>query len=306
MAKEFTAADDGLHAPGDSFYDNETFWFSFFVPERKIGAWLYVGVRQNAGVTAGGMWLWDERSAQPWDLPFFEQFAHLKLPTDRGPEHIAFPTGLTVDVREPLMSYDLTYNDRSRVEATLRFDALESPVALQTGAPPYPTAHHFDQTGRVTGQVRLDGEVLDVDCFAMRDRSWGPRTERGYKRVGYTWAASPELSMLSYTAPTTDSDDIYAGYVRRGDNVVRLTGGRRRIERDPKQGWVRSIDVEGICADGTTLTGHATAVSQMILPHATSVCVNSSLVWDFEGTIVHGEDQDVWPLREWREVRHVR
>jgi hypothetical protein len=50
------------------------------------------------------------------------------------------------------------------------------------------------------------------------------------------------------------------------------------------------------------LTGHATAVSQMILPNATSICINSLLVWDFEGAIVAGEDQDVWPLREWREI----
>jgi hypothetical protein len=303
LEQEFAAVDDGLHAPGDSFYENETFWYSFFVPERKIGAWLYAAVRQNAGVTAGGMWIWDDRSAQPWDLPFYQQFSHLKLPSDHSPGHIAFPTGLTVDVREPLMSYDLAYRDRSQVEVDLQFDALEPPVALRSGAPPYPRAHHFDQTGRVRGQVRLDGEVIAVDCYAMRDRSWGPRMERGYHRVGYTWAACPELSYLSYTAPTADSDEIYAGYVRRGDRVSRLVAGSRRIERDRTDGWVRSIDLSARCEDGSTLEGHAQALSHMILPHATAVCVNSSLVWEFDGLAVHGEDQDVWPMSEWRQLR---
>jgi len=55
----FGPADDMLHPPGESHYETETFWFSFFAPERAIGGWVYASVRQNAGVTAGGMWLWD-------------------------------------------------------------------------------------------------------------------------------------------------------------------------------------------------------------------------------------------------------
>ena len=50
---DFTAADDGLHPPSDNFYETETFWFSFFVPDRALGAWLYASVRPNAGLTAG-------------------------------------------------------------------------------------------------------------------------------------------------------------------------------------------------------------------------------------------------------------
>lgn len=300
----FTAADDGLHAPGESFYENETFWFSFFVPERKIGAWLYAAVRQNAGVTAGGMWVWDEFSAQPWDLPFYEQYAHLKLPQADGPKQLSFPTGLSIDVREPLMAYDLLFSDRKGTEVRLQFDALEAPVALQSGTPPYPKAHHFDQTGHVTGEVVVDGKRLDVDCYAMRDRSWGPRMERGYRRVGYTWAASPDVSFLSYAAPAeADSDDIYAGYVRRGTKVSRATSGQRRVARHPVHGWVESIELTVACEDGSVLTASATAVSHMILPHATAVCVNSSLIWQVDGAAVDGEDQDVWPIPEWRQIR---
>jgi hypothetical protein len=36
----FTAVDDDLHVPSTDFYETETFWFSFFVPERALGAWL--------------------------------------------------------------------------------------------------------------------------------------------------------------------------------------------------------------------------------------------------------------------------
>ena len=296
----FTAADDGLHTPSDSFYDNETFWFSFWIPERKIGAWVYAAVRQHPGITAGGMWIWDDTSAQPHDAPFYEQYAHLRAPSTRGPAEMAFPTGLTVTVREPLMSYDVVYDDRDRVRAELRFDALEAPVPLLVGAPPYPRAAHFDQTGRVTGTVTLDGEQIAVDCCAMRDRSWGPRTERGYHRVGYAWAASPEVSFLSFTTPTATTDDIYTGYLRRDGVVSKVVSGERRVQRHPEEGWLTSLDVTATDELGRTFTGHGEALSRIVLPNATTICVATALEWTIDGQTVVGEDQDVWPIKEWR------
>ena len=56
------------------------------------------------------------------------------------------------------------------MDARLRFEAVEPPVPLRTGEPPYPKARHFDQSGRVTGTVTRDGDPIAVDCYAMRNR----------------------------------------------------------------------------------------------------------------------------------------
>jgi hypothetical protein len=296
----FTPDDDALHDPSDSFYDNETFWFSFFVPERGLGGWLYTGVRQHPGLTTGGLWMWDRTGVHPEELPFYENFSYLKQPTERGPAHLAFANGMSVTVREPLMSYDLGYDDRDRVKVALRFDAVEPPVALRRGEPPYPSASHFDQTGRVTGTVTLDGERIEVDCYGMRDRSWGPRTERGYRRVGYTWFAGLDVSLLSYTAPSADQDDIYAGYIRREGAIQRLVGGSRAVRRDHRHGWVTGMRIDGKTDDGQTIRAEGVALSRMVLPSATSLCINTVMTWTVDGLTIHGEDQDVWPLAEWR------
>jgi hypothetical protein len=188
----------------------------------------------------------------------------------------------------------------------LVFQALEPPVPLRGGAPPYPKASHYDQTGRLTGTVVLDGERIDVDCYAMRDRSWGPRTERGYRRVGYTWAASPDLSLLTFTAPGKGAEEqVHSGYVRRDGDLAQITGGTRVVRRDPA-GWVSGIDLEVVDGLGRTTTGRAEAVSRLVLPGSTSLCTNSALRWTIDGRDLHGEDQDVWPLREWRSSRGAR
>jgi hypothetical protein len=302
VEQPFSGIDDGLHDPSANFYETETFWFSFFVPERALGGWLYTSVRQTAGVSGGGLWIWDATAVDPWAIPFYEQFSALKLPDERGGEKLSFPNGMQVIQREPLMAYDLNYEDRKRVSVALHFDAVEPPVPLVSGTPPYPKAHHFDQTGRVTGRITLDGERIDVDCYAMRDRSWGPRNERGYRRVGYCWAANGDTSFLTYSAPTDDSDDIYAGYLRRDGEIAHLVSGRRRVERDPARNWITAISLDATDTLGRELHAEARATSRMVLPNAASICICTALPWTIGGHTVHGEDQDVWPISEWRQT----
>ena len=297
----FTAEDDGLHPVSDNFYETETFWFSFFVPERNIGAWVYVSVRANAGTTGGGLWLWDHTGSEPWNVPFFEGFSHLKPPKFEDGV-LTSPTGATITVVQPGMEYAVRYDDRERITADLHFVGLERPVPLRSGSPPYPSASHYDQTGRVTGTVVLDGERIDVDCYAMRDRSWGPRTERGYRRVGYTWLVDPQLSLLTYSAPTDVSDDIHSGYVRRGEDIVAVRGGHRKAGRDPERGWIESLDLTAVDENGAEITVSGRARSRLILPGSTNICINTLLEFDVDGRIVYGEDQDVWPIKEFRKA----
>lgn len=301
----FGEADDYLHPVSDNFYENETFWFSFFVPERNIGAWIYVGVRQNAGITHGGLWMWDDTAVETWNIPFYEGFSALKPPVFDG-RKLMSPTGATIEVLEPGMVYDVRYRDRNRISVDLTFRAFERPVPLLRGTPPYPAASHYDQTGRMTGQVVLDGESIDVDCCAMRDRSWGPRTERGYGRVGYTWLADPDGSLLTYSVPTATTDTVHSGYVRRGESVTRLTGGKRTVLRDPDRGWVESIEITVADDGGREVVASGTARSRMILPGATNVCINTLLEFEFEGRTVYGEDQDVWSIDLFRQARSGR
>lgn len=298
--QRFEDVDDDLHEAGDDFYFNETVWFSFFVPERAIGGWLYSGVRPNLNASAGGCWIWDASATEPWRIPFYERFAHLKMPTTSGATMV-WPNGNVNTTVTPGMVYDLEYTDRDRLHLQLRFTGHEEPVPLLAGAPPYPKASHFDQTGRVTGQFTLDGDRFDVDCHAMRDRSWGTRKERGFRPVGYTWLANDEISLLVYSHPAENGDDaIHTGYVRRGSNVSRVQSGRREVRRDPSNGWVTEMTMTVVDSAGEQVSIIGTALSRMVLLGSTNVCVNSVMTWQVDGVQLWGEDQDVWPLPRWR------
>src|SRR5260370_40638174 len=94
MDDSLTPADDGLHEAGDDFYGTETFWFSFFVPDRRIGAWLYTTIRRAAGICGGGLGIWGDAGAAPRGLPFYEQFSWLRPPVDTWPPELPFSHGV--------------------------------------------------------------------------------------------------------------------------------------------------------------------------------------------------------------------
>ena len=116
-------------------------------------------------------------------------------------------------------------------------------------------------------------------------------------------AASPDLSLLTFTAPAEGAEErVHSGYVRRDGELAQVTGGSRVVRRDPA-GWVSGIDLAVADELGRTTTGRAEAVSRLILPGSTSLCTNTALRWSIDGRELHGEDQDVWPLHELRTRR---
>ncbi|PPJ16300.1 hypothetical protein C5E44_17750 [Nocardia nova] len=123
----------------------------------------------------------------------------------------------------------------------------------------------------------------------------GPRTERGYRRVGYTWLADSELSLLTYSSPTDDSNDIHAGYIHRQRDSTGVTRGHRSVERDPEHGWISKPTLTVVDEHGERLAVTGRARSRFILPGATNVCVNSVLEFDVDGRTVHGKTRMCGP-----------
>jgi hypothetical protein len=55
---------------------------------------------------------------------------------------------------------------------------------------------------------------------------------------------------MTSTEPSTESDDIHTGYLRRGDSYVRVVVGHLRAVRDPQKVWIETLDVCAVDEDG--------------------------------------------------------
>ena len=319
--------DDAFHNDfegADHPWWTETFWASFNVPERKMGGWFYNQVQPNQGehgVCNGGAWVWDDS-----DVPaLYERHENgLALPAGNlDLRDIALPNGNSLRVIEPLMKYELRYADPGRFEADLLLEGVMAPNPHPAGCAPFWKGRHWDQAMRVTGEIRLPGEVIPVDCLSVRDRSWSPRRPRdsaaandssgGRKpqrkpapstqsaisdvskplrkpfNIGYIFGtASASDAFLVYTmvieGEEQRGDFTNTGYLVRDGIWAHLVEGERRCLVDPDTGWIWRIEYEGVDSLGRELQVEGEQVSN----HGTATGL---FLWKWNGVEGWGENQ---------------
>lgn len=303
----FTAKDDSLHLEemSDRWWETETAWFSFCVPELNMGGWLYSMIRPNIGTVAGGAWVWDDTAHLPWEALYSSNLTAQRLRENSDLANIDLPNGVSIRTLEPLTSYQLGYHDEGRLELDLRFDAVMPPRPLKNNSnSAFRILSHFDQFGRVRGTVKVNGREIAVDCLGMRDRSWGPRAEHRPNRSAYvTGIASEKHGFLAVTKANDPGGAISYGFLLRDGVDHDLVSGTRRVERDPTHGWVTRIIIDATDSEGRKLRAVGRRMSAIILNRHSFIDINSLIEWDIDGDTGHGEDQDMWPTHQWADFR---
>lgn len=299
----FDAADDTLHPFGTHPWSTETWWFSFFVPERGLGGWLYGLARPNQRTSAGGAWIWDTRGWEPRTAPYFAHYTALPTRNERlQASPVTFPSSLRITTLRPGMDYRLSYADEAAgLTVEVEFAATMPAVGHKRNEPPFYESSHFDQAGRVTGTVALAGEAHQVDCYALRDRSWGLRSERVVPDFSYCWLAGEAEAFLLFGTRNGAGVDITRGFLHR-DGITRpVVSGHRAEQRHPEHHWVEGLRVRAVDDAGRVIDATARAVSRLVHPRPTSANTISVLRWESGGRASWGEDQDVWPHLAWRQ-----
>jgi hypothetical protein len=325
-----TPDDDQWHDHTQHWYETETTWWSFNVPERRMGGWLYTQVLAVQGTCNGGAWVWDDSDA---GARYEVRHEGLPFPERGDLRNITFPNGNHVEVLEPLMKYRTTYSDPGRFEADLVHAGIMPPHSHPVGAWPFWATRHFDQTMHVTGAIVLEGEQIPVDCYSVRDRSWGPRPTgpvppdkklpRGAlpgrehrparanqpHSVGYVFGTQdPHEAFLAFTDPWLResgeaTDELDAGYLIRGGEYAPLVAGSRTIALDPDTQFIRTIRLEAMDALGRELT----ADGEMVAHHGERGPSGTALFrWEWTGGCQGwGEDQTYAPPG-WLEALDVK
>jgi hypothetical protein len=193
MSRAADPADELFHPVGDDPAWSESYYFNFVDPTTGVGAFTRMGFRPNDGWADAlhAVYLPGGRIAFTYgrrtDLtpavvetlgPVDPTVGNLTLRRGEAFRHweIAY-SGEAQDMDDPTVMLAAT---RDRPEGWHRAAHLEMDVAFDAISPPHyavgGSQGHFEQTGRVTGTIRLDDEQWDVEGVGVRDKSWGPRT----------------------------------------------------------------------------------------------------------------------------------
>ena len=154
------------------------------------------------------------------------------------------------------------------------FDAISEPHYAVGGA-----QGHFEQTGRVTGTIRLGDEQWEVNGYGVRDKSWGPRTwqapsgtaakaagpaavEQGCFLNWFSMNFGPDLALGGACGRTADGTFRGKGWIQRDGETLDLDDVTITTEYDPTNPLLhdtvqlRATDSKGapIVVDGTVLS----------------------------------------------------
>jgi hypothetical protein len=272
----FVPDDDAYHIPTveDPLWF-ETTWWSFSGPDRHLGGWLHAGRQTNEGTVTWRVFVWDPSGADPARMAYYRIVSDAAFDDVPGQSHdlrdITFPQGgFSVRMLKPLMDYHLAYADPS-ANMSIEFEhrSVHPPHRFTPGEAPALHNPHLDQLGHLTGELVLGGEKIAIDCYSVRDRTWGPRSrhhshgaqpkedrgsrvanpggaqwreierERGRGRIqyifGHAWDdAGCDTGFLSFVRPQDGSADGWSplnmGWLLKDGRFTRLDKTRSRMK----------------------------------------------------------------------------
>jgi hypothetical protein len=297
-----------------------------------MGSWLHVAYHPNQNNTC--LWrvfVWDAENRDPNRLAYYKRSSALPMPAGADLRDIQFPGGgYRLKMLEPGMKYRVGYKDpEANFSIEFEFTAAHPPQRFTPGEPPAMYTPHIDQHGHYLGEMTLRGEKIPIDCWSVRDRSWGPRggphnqsqkpeylrgeyrvlnpggprwrqieRERGRGRNQYIFGhAEDHTGFLSFVrAQDGDADGrspMHVGWLLKDRTFVRLdkTKSRMRVWRDPVTGFGEHMEVLCVDRTGRTLEAEGHAISRI---SEGGVGQNALFRWEMDGHVGWGEDQDIW------------
>lgn len=284
----------------------ETQYYGFYVPEADLHCFTWVWYHPNLNALESGTMAW--RGFKPINLAcelfdfrgFMSGEVFAKTFTD-----FTLDSGLSITMTEPGKTWRLRYEDKERGNG---FDVVQQAV---TEPLVWPTSNHFEQTMHCTGRITLRGEAHAVDCYSVRDRSFGEyRLEDPMGIPPNSWttgAFGPDLSFTVVGMEDETLDPIWKGkfaippgsllrfgwLVVDGEKCV-VTQMNSKIDYDrehllPRAMYLKLTDEHGRVHEFHGRVRAATPLTAWLNVR----CPICMIEWNYNGRIGHGEIQNV-------------
>lgn len=304
-----------------------THYFGLSVPEAGIGAYIYLRCMPAYNLSQGGASIFRGfDNVTLLDAEYHDYRATMPWPEVDG-QTITVPNGFTIDVLVPGEHLRLRY---ASPDGTTSFDVEQraiTPLLARGHIIPGEDDHHdaegrrpggIEQFMRCTGELVLRGERFDVDCLAVRDRSWlqvrgeTPGGVRRHPPLGWTpiaFGADLALNATSIEAADTDPEwahvyDVPAGtpthhaawIVRDGEAREIVDVRRNVLEYHPTMFAATRQELEVTDEDGTTLRFTGEALSMSAMHSWPNIAFHDSVYrWtDESGRQTHCTYQEIW------------
>lgn len=238
------------HAPNQNPFWQESWYFNFSDPETGVWGLSRIGYRPSNGVADGLLLAVIDNKPEVLYAPMARPLDSANVAID-SPRLIK-TNGLEYRCEETLKRWRITAKT-----SRLDFDVL---FAAETPAHVFPSmdarqasaaSDHYEQSGAVTGKLRIGGVERAINGRGQRDHSWGPRDWSG---VGdWIWLSGQFESgwCMNWWSVGEGEGATVTGFVGYKDRTVPATGGSVTWRGDPTGVRPTGADIVLKLADGT-------------------------------------------------------
>ena len=284
-------------------YWNESVWFSVSVPELRMHGLIQYYFRPNMGMLNGGPVLWDPSGTFQWNCLYYN-WSHLQhLPEGAQKFDMTARNSLRVKVIEPLNRYAIRYA-KDHFELDLEWTAVGPCHELKTGdsGQKATAKFHIEQPGRMRGTIRRHGQEWAVDCWSMRDTSYGERDYESLARGGYFWGIGDSGSFHALCMGAGREATCIGGYIHQDGTMASLVSGKRTVLDYGRFGPSR-VEFTGTDTLGRTMRATGTIDPGLVFTGYTDHTVVWSLTqWDWNGATCWGDNQEFCPDDQFRRI----
>ncbi len=182
-------SDELMHPVKKEAAWSESYYFNFVDPETKLAMFTRMGFRPGDGWADGlhVVYLGGDRVAFTYgrrdigeDLSQYNgdlKVGNLSLTCDEPFGHWTIGYhGPAQDIQDAAI---LLERSKARPDGWYTPAELDMDISFDALYPPHYAARgekgHFEQTGKVTGNISIAGQTYPVNGYGVRDKSWGPR-----------------------------------------------------------------------------------------------------------------------------------
>lgn len=296
-------ADRFFDNPSENPYWNESVWFSFSLPEQRIHGAIQYYFRPNMHMLNGGPMVWDQTGTHSWNCLYYN-WSHLQaLPPGAQKFDMTANNSLSVKVLEPLTRYAIRY-DNDDFALDLEWRAIGPVHELKAGDPGQKATFkfHIEQPGRMTGIMRRDGQEFVIDCFSMRDTSYGPRDYASTASGGYFWGIAENSAFHAIAKGEGAEQNVIGGFIWKDGEMASLVSGTRRVVEFGRHGPKR-VAFEATDKLGRTINAVGQIDEGLIFTGYTDHSVVWSLLeWDWNGVTHWGDNQEFCSALRFRRI----
>ena len=319
-------ADEYFHEKSPDPYWSENTLFGFTVPERNLCGFVYWYWRPNMNLVVAGPCVWDHTGEDVYNCKYYGWDQHLAIPPGSQMYDFKLSNSLACRMIEPQKQYHITY-DRNGFKLDLLWTALAEPhyMKLKKSGEEDPgiknwvkkegdySVGHYEHAGWFKGWIEVEGERIEINCGALRDRGWGPRHAdiKDPLRAGWPYAFASAQSGWHLYDPQTElkfeddpiegtTETVTTGFYIRDGIKAQVVSGTRRAERG-RDGRVLTQVIHAVDELGRELHAKGQTMNWLKWPINSDIINWWSMVrWEYDGQVVYGEDQDFMNFKHYR------